>query len=640
MTRLNNSRYFFIQCIVVLILFFISPFVYAQTSNPVIKSYNSDIILQPNGELNITETINVLVDGNIIKHGIYRDFPTDYALIEGGTEHIDFKLIGTKLDGNNTPNHIAKIKNGLRIYIGDPHVFLKSGWHNFSLNYLVNNVLGFFPNHDELYWNVTGNGWLFPIQETKVNVILPSIVANSVTGITAYTGAYGAKGNTFVYHKMSDSSVRFNTTAPLYPGEGISIVVAWKKGIITPPPLTWRNYLYYLLRYVGNMSNLILFIGTFIIFLYYLFGWFMFGRDPVEGNIFPEFEPPAGFSAAALRYMMDMGYDQKVFVSALVSMAIKGYLTIKQDGEEFTLTRLTLNNSMLSTPEVTIAEHLFTRGNNVKLNQINHSLLNDTIEAFKAELRKEFQSRYFQGNSSYVFRGVVCSNILIFISLWMRHFSFSFNLILAAIFVVVILGAIKKLADTTWRTYIFIIFANFLGIWFFLPMFIGRTAPVDEYDIYYGAILIILALVNIMFFWLLKKRTVQGRKLMDRIAGFKMFLAATEKERVKFINPPTLTPELFDKYLPFAIALNLDENWSKQFETILSNATQAGQEHRPSWYINSNNNNFIYTNFSSHLNSSLISAVNATTASRSGSGFSSGGGFSGGGRGGGGGGGW
>ena len=78
--------------------------------------------------------------------------------MEGGTERTDFKLLGTQIDGSDTPNHLTDINNGVRIYIGDPNIFLKSGWHAFTLNYLVKHALGFFPDHDELYWNVTGNG--------------------------------------------------------------------------------------------------------------------------------------------------------------------------------------------------------------------------------------------------------------------------------------------------------------------------------------------------------------------------------------------------------------------------------------------------------------------------------------------------
>ena len=112
-----------------------------------------------------------------------------------------------------------------------------------------------------------------------------------------------------------------------------------KKGIITPPQFSLNDYLFSLLQYAKNMSNVILGGGTFLVFLYYLFGWLKFGRNPREGTIIPEYEPPAGFSAAALRYMTDMGYDQKVFVAALINMAIKGYLVIKQDDKEFTLSQ-------------------------------------------------------------------------------------------------------------------------------------------------------------------------------------------------------------------------------------------------------------------------------------------------------------
>ena len=154
--------------------------------------------------------------------------------------------------------------------------------------------------------------------------------------------------------------------------------------------------------------------------------------------------------------------------------------------------------------------------------------------------------------------------------------------------VLIALSIIKQFGDTLWHTYIFAMFANFFGVSMLMQLIsIPRDSSMtfSKADLYYCIILAVLTLINGVFYKLLKKMTIQGRQLMDHIAGFKMFLAATEKERVKFINPPTLTPELFDKYLPFAIALNLDENWSKQFATVLANATQAGQYHKPTWYI-------------------------------------------------------
>lgn len=645
--KLNNLSKYCFQILIIMFLLLLSPFIYAQTNESIIKSYNSNIILQPDGALNITEIINVMVDGNVIKHGIYRDFPTDYQLMEDGTRHIDFKLIDTQLDGNYTPNHLADMNNGVRIYIGDPHIYLNPGWHTFTLNYLVKYALGFFSDHDELYWNVTGNGWEFPIQETLVNITVPPNVAQAITGISGYTGVYGAKGNNFIYQQMPNNVIQFKSTAQLNPGEGLSVVVGWKKGLISPPPFSLRDFLLNLLprlRHTPNIANFILGGGTLIIFLYYLFVWAKLGKTPRKGSVFPEYEPPAGFSAAALRYMMDMGYDQKVFVAALINMAIKGYLVIKEENKEYTLSRLTVNTTMLSGPEITIANKLFVSGNDVTLNQKNYALFTDTINAFKEELRKEFQGIYFQENAQYVFKGVVLSNAVIFLSLWLSHSISIVHLGWAGLFILVMFGIIKQLDDAVWHKYILAIFGNFFGIYiFFLVMSSPQTGIIfSKSDLYYCIILAVLALLNGVFCGLLKTVTAVGRTLMDHIAGFKMFLAATEKEQLKFINPPTLTPELFDKYLPFAIALDLDENWSKKFSTVLANATQVGQYHQPTWYIGPNYNHFNYANFSSNLSSSLGAAVSsATTAQSSGSsGFSSGGGFSGGGFGGGGGGGW
>ena len=147
------------------------------------------------------------------------------------------------------------------------------------------------------------------------------------------------------------------------------------------------------------------------------------------------------------------------------------------------------------------------------------------------------------------------------------------------------------------------------------------------------------AVINAVVYYLLRTPTVKGRLLQEHIAGFKMFLAATETERMKFLNPPEKTPELFDKYLPYAIALGVEKNWSNQFSVVLTSALQTGQYHQPAWYQGYSTGNFNYNNFSSSLSTAIVAASAGSSAAGGVSGFG-GGGSSGGGFGGGGGGGW
>lgn len=124
--------------------------------------------------------------------------------------------------------------------------------------------------------------------------------------------------------------------------------------------------------------------------------------------------------------------------------------------------------------------------------------------------------------------------------------------------------------------------------------------------------------------------TPEGRKIQDQIDGFLLFLNATAVDRMNAIGtPPTKTPELYEMYLPFAIAAGVEARWNKQFEKIFADLEMSRRPYRSHWYIG--NKPFSVTAFSSSLSSHLASSFRSSAAG--------GRGFSGGGRGGGGGGG-
>jgi uncharacterized membrane protein len=151
-------------------------------------------------------------------------------------------------------------------------------------------------------------------------------------------------------------------------------------------------------------------------------------------------------------------------------------------------------------------------------------------------------------------------------------------------------------------------------------------------------LLILFFIVNAVFLFLLIAPTVEGRKIMDEIEGFKWFLSVTEKDRMNFHNPPEKTPELFEKFLPYAVALNVQNKWAEQFSQVFSQLHAQGQDYHPGWYAGALSGAGIVA-FSNSLGTGLNSAItSASVAPGSSSGFSGGGGSGGGGGGGGGGG--
>src|SRR5579862_2503377 len=126
-----------------------------------ILDYHSDIVLQPDGTFLVRETIIVNSRGIQIRHGTFRDFPTRYTDRFGRNYVVGFHFLSAELDGYQETSRIQDVTNGKRIYLGDQKYFVSSGQHTYIIAYTTNRQLGFFPDHDEMYWNVTGNGWGF-----------------------------------------------------------------------------------------------------------------------------------------------------------------------------------------------------------------------------------------------------------------------------------------------------------------------------------------------------------------------------------------------------------------------------------------------------------------------------------------------
>jgi uncharacterized membrane protein len=151
--------------------------------------------------------------------------------------------------------------------------------------------------------------------------------------------------------------------------------------------------------------------------------------------------------------------------------------------------------------------------------------------------------------------------------------------------------------------------------------------------------------LNILFHHLLKAPTLAGRALMDRVDGFKMFLKAVDADRLQTMAPPEKTPQLFERFLPYALALGVEHAWAEQFSKVLAHAAAAdgsgsATSFSPSWYTGSGFDSFSPSAFTSSFSSSFSSAISSSAAAPGSSSGSGGGGSSGGGGGGGGGGGW
>ncbi|UCF88060.1 MAG: DUF2207 domain-containing protein [bacterium] len=600
-----------------------------------ILDWHSDILVNRDGSMVVSETIRVRAEGDQIRRGIYRDFPTIYKDRFGNKVVIDFGILSVKRDGQPESYHTENRSNGVRTYVGRQDVFLERGEYTYDITYRTDRQLGFFEDHDELYWNVTGNGWDFPILKASATVALPEAVPAQSLMMEGYTGPQGSREQALTWEVTGTGQVRFESTRILNRREGLTIVLGWPKGYVAEPGRGEKAA-----RFLFDNTGVAIALGGFILLLlYYYWAWRKAGKDPERGTVIPRFEPPDDLSPAAMRYIMEMGFDNRAFASAIINLAVKGYITIHEEdgilgfGEVYTLKRAEGEPKVpLSRGEQKVARKLFP-GNSktLKLEKKNHQRVSGAIEALKDLLSADYQKAHFLNNKGYFGMGIVLSLCVLaaaafsgggtqtgppplFIIMWLTPWS------VATFFL--------------WATRRFLMAAVFT---FFLVSASGMFAATASLTLVAG--ILAMVVLNILFYKLLKAPTNLGRRIMDRIEGFRMYLATAEEHRLEKLHPPEKTPELFERYLPYALALEVDQEWSEKFAGVLARAA-AEEQYSPRWYHGHHWDGMHSGRFASSLGSSLSSAVSsASTAPGSSSGFGGGGG-SGGGGGGGGGGGW
>ena len=620
-----------------------------------ILDFHSDITLQDDSSLQVTETITVIAAGQQIRHGIFRDFPTRYRDNLNNRYVVGFQMLSATRDSVDEPFRVEDYSNGKRIYLGNPNAMVRPGRHVYTLTYSTNRQLGFFKDHDELFWNVTGLGWGFAIQHASAIVHVPLNISAGDVKLSGFTGPQGSR-EAALTAEAEDSGFQFTSTRKLGPHEGLTILLMWPKGYFAEP--TFAQKLDFFFR--DNRDALLLSVGFLVMLLYYVIAWSAVGRDPARGVIMPLYEPPQNLSPAGMRYLRRMGFDNKTFAAAILNMAVRGFLTIKQQDSTYTLYLTGKDNLALSPDEKQVAAYLFDGRNEIWLHQENHQTIQAALKALKKWLAAAEQKTYFVTNSHYLIPPVVLSIVIAasylfalgmpqvvggaFLSFWLTMWTFA----VTGLVITVVRtwrgvlyrhsSALAEVADTG-KAVLYTVFA----IPFLFGEVMGFVFLLKITSL--AMVLFVLASggLHILFFFLMKAPTFTGRRLMDQVEGFKMFLGAVDGDRLNRAAPPQQTPAVFEKFLPYALALDVEQDWAEKFSGVLAGAGMASGAsspgYTPSFYSGSSWNGFSGTSFASAFSSSLTSAI-ASSSSAPGSGGGGGGGGSGGGGGGGGGGGW
>jgi hypothetical protein len=476
-----------------------------------VLEFHSDIRIEANGELVVTERIAVEAEGRDIRRGILRDFPTQYHHRDGSAVNVPFSVLQVSRDGVPEPFAFEAVGNGLRIRIGNVNVLLPRGRHEYQITYRTGRQVGFFAEHDELYWNVNGNGWTFPFDALTARVTLPSRVAADRIRVEGYTGFFGARGRDY-RAQAENGGASFAATRPLARGEGLTIVVGFPKGLVHQP--TRRERLGWFMR--DNHGSVAGVVGFLVLLGFLWWRWSLVGKDPREGPQFPRYEPPPGVGPAGARYIDQMRFDDRCFAALLVGLGQRGAVRIKARRSDYDLVR-SGTPSLWLPGEKTLLDSLLPKPDaGITIGNFYDPAVLDARKKVESVITTHFGDKLFSKNYGSLVAG------------W----------IVAAIVVL---------------------------------LMVNYSAPFWHIAGIAVAMLVTLALFKI---WL-PAYSVEGRKLEDAIVGLRQYLSVAEADDLRRMKAPPQTKEEFAKLLPYAVALGVEKTWADRFAKTLGAAAVA-----------------------------------------------------------------
>jgi hypothetical protein len=547
-----------------------------------IEKFSAEIFVQPDASLDVTETIDANFIG--VWHGLYRTIPVEYVTPQGFNYSLFVKFEGAT-DSAGKPLKVESSRQGSylkwKIYVDDATDVERT----IHLHYLVRNGLKFFEDHDELYWNVTGDEWDVPVGDASAQILLPQ----GVTGVRTneFTGSYRSRGQDADV-TASENTVEVSMNRPLSFHEGLTIVVGWDKGLVKEPGTSDA-----ISQFLASNWPVFLPIPVFL-FMFWL--WYTRGRDPRVGPVAVQYAPPDGMSPAEAGTLVDQDAAMRDITATIVDLAVRGYIVIEEKEKSgmmgllhnkeyvFHLKKAAKEWSGLKPHELVLLAGIFSNGlrPDVELSSLQNEFYKN-IPSIKGSIFDQLMERgYFQHRPDYVRSGFVGGGIAIGVLLFFMGNALSQKMGMA-------------------------------------------PAPFIVAAIISGGIIV-------GFGWFMSARTAGGVKALASVLGFEDFLTHVEADHMDRVSQ---TPETFEKFLPYAMALGVEKKWVGAFQNIYSQP--------PSWYQGGYYNGGFYPlMFISSLDNMTMragSVMASAPRSSGGSGFG-GGGFSGGGMGGGGGGGF
>jgi uncharacterized membrane protein len=567
--------------VVAIILLALSAAMPAVARTLVFKHFDAQVQVHPDGTIDVTEVLEAQFTG--AWHGIYRTIPVEYTDDAG----LNYTLLLDQISATDSDGHSLKLEQNregryvkFKIYVPAA----EDATRTILLHYRVLDALRFFQDHDELYWNVTGNEWDNQIELVTAHIELPA----GVTGLhaVAYTGVTGSRTED-ARVEIKDNVVDITSTRRLGYRQGLTAVVGFEKGFVRPPSASMQ-----FVRFLKSNSPLLIPLIAFFVMLWL---WWTRGRDPQRLAISVQYEPPDKLTPGECGTLVDNEAAMRDITATLVDLAVKGYLTIEQK-EESHLLGLTHSKDYVFHMKKPPAEWATARSHE---QEMLSALFDDGASADVAlsELQNHFYT-HLPAIRDRIFSALMSDGYYLHRPDTVKQGYIGVGLLIGGLLV---FGGAGYFANATGIA---------AGSWILAGIATGVVICI------FGAFM--------------SARTITGARALEKVLGFEEFLGRVEKDQIARLEK---TPELFEKFLPYAMALKVEKKWVQAFSGIALPP--------PQWYQGSYGGNFTAFYLVNDLNmmsmqagSVMASAPRSSGGSGFGGGGGSGGGFGGGGGGG------
>jgi len=364
-----------------------------------IRSFEASIEVHSSGKVTITETIDYLFTSQ--KRGIYRDIPYLIKNADGKEFQMNIRPLKVVDELGSAYRYTTSDENNqLRIKIGDPDLYV-AGEKQYRITYEVEGGLRYFSDHDELYWNVTGNGWQVPIQKATASITLPTTISPETVKGVCYTGKVGSSNNncTIILNK---NNITIQSNTYLFAEEGLTSAVSFPKGhvdVLEPKPFerfenTWYGKI--IIMVLAVSFAILAFVWYVGLPLYIPFRWYTQGRDPRSSQARAWFDAPKTVKGRSLTPaetggLVDETVDHKDIFASLIQLAQRGYIHIEETKKnEFTLVQKKAADKVLLGFESRLLNALFSTGERVRIKDIKiASEMEEVKQKLYAQMVKE-----------------------------------------------------------------------------------------------------------------------------------------------------------------------------------------------------------------------------------------------------------